>query len=135
MSSPPRRGRILCLVLPDLALATALQVYPELAGAPVVVGGAPSEPRPVIACSAAATRAGVRPGMRLKEAQSLCPEAVFLPAMPERVCAALAQIAARLPAVSPRVETFVDGPAGQVFLALEGLARLWPDEAALAAPL
>ena len=27
----------------------------------------------------------------------------------------------------------MDGPAGQVFLALEGLARLWPDEAALAA--
>lgn len=123
---------MLCLSLPDLLIETVLRARPALAGIAVVVGGAPSEPRPVVACSAEAASAGVRQGMRLKEAQSRCPEAIFLPEMPEQLHAAVTEIAALLEQFSPSVEA-ADG--GLFFLDLQGLRLLWPREDDLAAEL
>ena len=122
--------RVLCLSLPDLALQVALDARPELHGRPIVVGGMPSEPRPVVACSVEAAHAGVQAGMRLKEAQSYCPEAVFVPEMPAAVRAAMARLADLLSEVSPLVEGAADG---LFWIGLDGSRRLWPDESDLAA--
>ena len=69
--------------------------------------------------------------MRLKEAQSRCPEAVFLPEMPEQLGASMAEIAALLGQFSSALEA----DDGLFFLDLEGLRLLWPREDELAARL
>lgn len=71
--------RILVARFPHLGLVAAWRRHPELRGEPVVVGGRPALRLPVLAASAAAETAGVRPGQSLRQAQQLCPAAVFIP--------------------------------------------------------
>ena len=56
----------------------------------------------VAVCDRKARRAGVRRGMRLRQAQALCPEAAVVEANPDRDGAAFAEVAAGLDAVAPR---------------------------------
>ena len=58
----------------------------------------------VAVCDRRARRAGVRRGMRLRQAQALCPEAVVVEANPDRDGAAFAEVAAGLDAVASSVE-------------------------------
>ncbi|HXH06345.1 MAG TPA: hypothetical protein VNI83_07110 [Vicinamibacterales bacterium] len=51
---------------------------PALAGRPLVVGGAPDGPGLVIDASPEARARGVRPGLPLRRAAGLCPDAVFV---------------------------------------------------------
>ena len=71
--------RVLCARFPHLGLLAAWRRFPELRGEPVVVGGRPELRLPVVAASAAAQAAGVRAGQPLRQAQQLCPAAVFIP--------------------------------------------------------
>ncbi len=71
-------SRFLCARFPHLALVVAWRRHPELRAEPVVLGGAPELRLPVLAASAAARSAGVRPGQPLREAQQRCPGAAFV---------------------------------------------------------
>ncbi|MDU6013823.1 MAG: DNA polymerase Y family protein, partial [Corynebacterium sp.] len=65
----------------------------------------------VAVCDRAARRAGVRRGMRLRQAQALCPEATVVEANPDRDGAAFAEVAAGLDAVASSVEVLRPGLA------------------------
>jgi len=74
---PARTRRILHLDV-DAFLASVEQVlHPELAGRPVVIGGAPTSRNLVMSCSYDVRALGVRPGMSLREARQRCPRAIF----------------------------------------------------------
>lgn len=71
--------RVLCLIIPHFSIAVESRRRPALQGLPIVIGGAPHERRPVLDCSTEAMKSGVRRGVSLRQAWSLCPEAIFLP--------------------------------------------------------
>jgi DNA polymerase IV len=80
---------------------------PELAGAPVVVGGDgnPRRPRQVVATASYEARAfGVRSGIPLSRALRLCPDAVFLPSDRPAYEAASAEVYAALRSLPVAVE-------------------------------
>jgi DNA polymerase-4/protein ImuB len=113
--------RVACVWLPRLPLRVEILRRPELDGQPLVLGGGPGERKVVQLCSAEAERAGVRPGLPLREVVGLCPEAAVLPPDPVRIAAVLEEVAGALERVGPSV-----APSGeQLFLDLRGLARLY----------
>jgi DNA polymerase IV len=79
--------------------AVEVRRRPELAGRPVVVGGAgdPTQPRMVVATASYEARAfGVRSGMPLRTAARRCPDAVFLPSDKPAYDAASVEVMAAL---------------------------------------
>lgn len=104
MAPPAPPPRLLCARHPHLGLVAALRRHPELRGEAVIVGGAPELRLPVLAASAAAASAGVRPGQPLRQAQQLCPEAAFVGVDAEAVERLRAEVAASLSQLSPAVE-------------------------------
>jgi hypothetical protein len=108
---------------------------PSLPSGPVVLGGQPWEPGSVLDASPAALRMGVQRGQPLGSAHALAPEAAFLDAHPDRYRDALEAALEALLAVTPAVEGPVEPTAsafGRILLGIEGLERLWGDEAAIA---
>ena len=81
---------------------------PDLYGGPVVVGKWEEH---VIAASDEALRFGVRPGMALRQAEHLCPQASFLPPDPEITSRLRELIAAALYDLAPVIEVRVEGVA------------------------
>jgi DNA polymerase-4 len=73
----PRVPRVLHLDIDAFLASVEQAVHPELAGLPVVIGGAPTDRNLVMSCSYAARAFGVRPGMLLPEAARRCPQAIF----------------------------------------------------------
>lgn len=71
---------IACLTIPYFAAAVERRDDAALAETPLVVGGRPWEPRPLFGFSQEVARQGVQPGMSLRLAYTLSPEADFLPA-------------------------------------------------------
>ena len=122
-------SRILCARFPHLGLVAAWRRHPELRPEPVVVGGAPELRLPVIAASAAAQAAGVRPGQPLRQAQQLCPAAVFAPLDEEEVERLRARAIAALCSVAPAVEVGDE----EAFADLSGSHAAHASEAAWAA--
>ena len=118
--------RILCARYRHLGLITALRRFPELRGEPVIVGGAPELRLPVIAASPAATRAGVRPGQPLRQAQQLCPAAAFVPLDAAAGEALRAELSARLHQLAPSVEVSDE----EALCDLTGRHAAYPDEGA-----
>ena len=107
----------------------------SLPSGPVVLGGQPWEPGSVLDASPAALRMGVPRGQPLGSAHALVPEAAFLDAHPDRYREVLEAALEALLAVTPAVEGPVEptDPAfGRILLGIEGLERLWGDEAAIA---
>jgi len=121
--------RILCARFPHLGLLAAWRRHPELRSEPVVVGGAPELRLPVIAASAAAEAAGVRPGQPLRQAQQSCPAAVFVALDEEEVARLRSGAVAALCGVAPAVEV---GDA-EAFADLSGGHAMHPGEPAWAA--
>ncbi|MEZ4686752.1 MAG: hypothetical protein R3B47_12000 [Bacteroidia bacterium] len=76
-------SHILHLNIPDLPVAVERLHDRRLAGKPVVVGGFAGRSL-VDSCSAEARACGIRPGLKLKMAQRLCPEAIVLLPDPSR---------------------------------------------------
>ncbi|MFN8556816.1 MAG: hypothetical protein U0531_05510 [Dehalococcoidia bacterium] len=123
--------RVACARIPRFPLAVEALARPELRGRPVVLGGAPEERQAVVECSPEAERAGVLPGMSLREARSRCPDALFLESYP----AVYADLFERMLDALERVSPIVEGPSlGCAFLDLTGLPgvgtltvrRRWP---------
>ena len=100
----------------------------------VVVGGQPWEQGEVVDCSPQARRLGVERGLPLGTAHRLVPEARFLPARLPAYRRTLEQALDALAAFTPSLEAQPDPLErgfGQVLLGIEGLHRLWGDEATL----
>lgn len=70
--------RIGCLLAAHLPAQVETGRDAALRGRPLVIGGHPWEREKVIDCSAEAEEYGVRVGMRLRQAEQLCPAASFL---------------------------------------------------------
>jgi len=125
--------RLLYLDWPHLPLRLELERQP-LAAALIVLGGQAWDPGVVLDCSAAAARLGVRRGQPLGSAHNLVPEATFLPADRELYAESMEAALRRIGDLAPAVEGTTDPDAsafGQVFVGIEGLARLWGTEPVL----
>ena len=102
------------------------------AGVPLVIGGLPHERKAVYDASPSAIERGVKPGMALRHAYSLCPEARFLPADKERYALAFEEVLQVMDDFSPVVEGHEIGTA---FLDASGLDRYYNGEDRLASQL
>jgi len=99
---------------------------PLLAGKPLVIGGQPWEKGTVYDCSPEAIRYGVHSDMPLRQAEQLCPQAIFLPIDEHRYQAIHGKLLKALAPFSPIVETV---ELGEVCVEASGLKRLYgPDE-------
>lgn len=70
--------RIACIFLPHFYIQVEKLVNPDLEDRPVIMGGSPDNGQHVVDCSEEAEAQGVYPGMALREAYYLCPDAVVL---------------------------------------------------------
>ena len=80
--------RVACVHIAGLAAQAAVIDNPQLRGQPVIIGGSRLDDAPVRDASPEAIACGLNVGMRLRQAYSLCPQAVFLPRN-EYLCKAL----------------------------------------------
>jgi nucleotidyltransferase/DNA polymerase involved in DNA repair len=96
--------RICCGLTGHLELARR----PDLYGSPVVVGDWEDH---VIAASEEATPFGVMPGMALRQAEHLCPQATFLPPDPQAAVQLRELISSALYDLAPTVEVLEEGIA------------------------
>lgn len=130
--------RLLHLAWPNLPLRLELTRLglPWTPTAPLVLGGRPWDPGVVLDRSPAAARFGVRPGQPLGVAHRLVPEATFLEADPAAYATAFEAALEALAEFTPSIEGETDPTAaafGRALLGIEGLDRLWGDEATLTA--
>lgn len=97
---------VLHVDLDQFIAAVEVLRHPELAGRPVIVGGAgdPTQRGVVATASYEARRYGVRSGMPLRTAARKCPDAVFLPSDP----AAYEEVSARVVDVLRRFDAVVE---------------------------
>lgn len=117
-----------CIQVPWFGIAIARRENPRLGGRPVVVGGSPEEHAEVTACSSEAMAAGVTPGMSLRRALALCPDAVFLPLAASVIRAEGERLANLLRERSPVVEEAGEGHLHCEVRGLWALAGLGPAE-------
>lgn len=96
---------VYCLLAAHLPVQVERRRDPDLLGRPLVVGGRPWDAQAVLDCCPLAERAGVRPGMRLSQAEALCPEAAFVPADEPAYLAAHRTLEQALRQFTDRVET------------------------------
>jgi DNA polymerase-4/protein ImuB len=110
--------RTACVLVPQLAVQVALERRPDLAGRPVIVGGYPHQRRTVIGASGEALASGVSPGMPLRQAESLCPDATFLPLDTSLTSEVFASLLRVMESFSPAVEV---ESAGTIFIDVAGV--------------
>ncbi|MBI2323255.1 MAG: DNA polymerase Y family protein, partial [Chloroflexi bacterium] len=113
--------RVACVWLPQLPLRMEVLRHPAWDGRPLVLAGGPGEGRVVKLCSPEAERAGIRPGLPLREVLALCREAIILQPDPVRIEALLRELLGKLQRVSPAVEL----GAEHLFLDLRGLRGVY----------
>ena len=99
--------RICCGLIGNLELAQRQDLY----GSPVVVGAWEEEKDDVVAASEEALPFGVVPGMPLRQAVHLCPQATFVPPNPEAAVHLRELIASALYDLAPIVEVRIEGIA------------------------
>jgi len=121
--------RVVCLMVPRLPVQVAQRCDPGLEHVRVIVGGRRWDEGAVLDCCARAAAAGVAPGMRLSQAEALCPDARFVPADEEAYDAAHEALGDGVRRFSPIVER---GEMGLVYAEVSSLNRRFGDEAALA---
>ena len=112
---------IVCVLIPRFALATALGDRAELLQSPVALAPEPGGAQQVGEVSLAAEAFGVRPGMRLGEALSRCPQLTLIPSDPAGVADLWERLLVRLESVGAAVEP--ERP-GLVCFDARGLLRL-----------
>jgi len=115
---------IACLRIPWFALRIALLDQPRLDGHPLILSNPQSGRAIVLDATPEALEQGIRPGMTLREASALCPNAVILAADPVRESTVAHDIQNRLDQVSPLVEPDPDEP-GCWYIDLAGLERYY----------
>ena len=113
--------KVACMVVPAFLVALARRDDPRLARLPIGLGRSPQDLGTVRACSFEAAAAGVVPGMALRRALALCPNAAFLPYREADAEAEANRLASLVEAQSPAVETI---EPGHLHVDVDGLARL-----------
>lgn len=121
MPPHPAASSIACVLIPHFGLRVALLDHAHLDGEPLLLGAPAGEQPRVADATPEATAYGIRPEMNLREALSLCPEAITLTPDPARETRVWEQVLSRLEALSPRVEASTT--MGTAYLDLSGLAR------------
>lgn len=116
--TPSRVLAIWCMDWPAVAAAVAADLS---ATAPVAVTLA----NRVIACSAAARSAGVRRGLRRREAQGRCPDLHVVAADPDRDARFFEAVTVAVDELAPRAEVL---RPGLLVLAVRGVARYFGSE-------
>ena len=111
---------IACVIVPYFAAAVERRDDPSLVGMPLVIGGLPCERGEVYAPSCEAAEMGVKKGMPLRQAEALCPEAVFIPPSEVRYSRAFEELLGILEGFTPHVEP--DG-LGCAYLGIEDLGQ------------
>lgn len=114
--------QVLCLLIEHLATAVEQRDNPELAGRVIVIGGLAHERKPVFDCSREAGEFGIKPGLSLREAAHLCPDAVFLPVDEAKYVCAFERVLDVLGHFSPVVES---EHLGTAFLDISGCEGLF----------
>lgn len=118
--------KVAYVFVPHFPLAVELREDPSLKGQPLVIGGLPHEKGNVYDASPEALEQGVATGMSLRQAEELCPEAVFLPLREERYTSAFEEMLLALGPFSPLIEPH---GLGSAYLEVNGLERLYgPDQ-------
>ena len=127
-TTPPPRAR------PGASLQVLLSFPPG----PLILGGRPWDPGPVIDASPEARALGVRRGMPLGSAHRLVPEATFIDPDPDADRATIEAAFEALAAFSPGIAGSAD-PADAAFglfeVQVDGLEPLWGPEPVLVARL
>jgi DNA polymerase-4 len=123
---------VACLLVRHLPVHVELCADPALARQPLVVGGRPWDPGAVLDCCPRAVAAGVRPGMRLAQAETLCPTARFIPSREHVYREAHDILIATAQHSAPALET---AGLGLIYAEATGLRRLFGPETELARKL
>lgn len=118
---------IACVLFPHFAAAVERLADPALGATPLLLGPPPGDPDRVFAACAEAARLGVRPGMPLRQARALCPQARLRPARPAHYRQVFDQLLALLAAFTDRLEPGEAGPAAISYLDLGSPAGTEPD--------
>ena len=96
--------RVACVLIHNFAIQVAMINDPQLRGQPLIIGGSPFEAKTVYDASPEAIACGVEPGIPLRQAYVLCPEARFLPLDEKRYKETFEQVLTILEGLSPVVE-------------------------------
>lgn len=132
---------IACVIVPYFAAAVERRDDPSLDGAPLVIGGLPYERGEVYAPSREAAEMGVKRGMTLRQAEALCPEAVFISPSEMRYSQAFGELAGILERFTCLVEPDGLGRAyldigdlgqGEAMEVVQGIGQAVREEAHLA---
>ena len=110
--------RIACLVIPNLATQLAQASDSGLINRPVIIASLPFERGTVYDASPEAIASGIKPGMVLREAQALCPEAALLTADENRSKEAIDAVIRTLECFSPLIEVEKED---QIYLDITGV--------------
>jgi len=117
--------KVAYVFVPHFALAVEEREDPSLKRKAVVIGGLPHEKENVYEVSPEALEQGVEVGMSLRQAEEICPEAIFLPTREEKYRAAFEEMLKALEPFSPFIEPHgLDG----AYLEVSGLQRLYGPE-------
>lgn len=93
-----------CVLVHNFAIQVTVINDPRLRGQPLIIGGSPFQAKLVYDASSEAVACKVKPGMPLRQAYVLCPEARFLPSDEKRYEEAFEQVVTTLEGLSPIVE-------------------------------
>ncbi|MFP3879630.1 MAG: hypothetical protein ACLFVA_01565 [Dehalococcoidia bacterium] len=107
--------RVACFFFPHFAVQIEVRDNNSLTEMPIIIGGLPCERKAVYDASKEALACGVRHGIPLREAYTLCPQGVFLPLDEEKYANIFTTILSLLANHSPVVEA---GTPGSAFIAL-----------------
>jgi nucleotidyltransferase/DNA polymerase involved in DNA repair len=110
-----------CVYLPYFAAAVERRDDPSLTGAPLVIVERAGGSARVLAACGQATGLGVKPGMALRQARLVCPQARIIPADPSRYRHTFDRLLEALVAFSPRVEPGEMLPAAVAWLDMGSL--------------
>jgi protein ImuB len=112
---------VACALIPRFRLIVAVS-EPGVLDRPAALAPEPGAAQLVGEVSAAAEEFGLRPGMRVGEALSRCPELALIPADPERAESSWEEALRRLEGIGAEVESEC---AGEAFFEAGGLTGLW----------
>ena len=121
--------KVVCVHIDHFAAAVEIREHPQFLSSPIIIGGFPNDRKPVFDCSTEAACFGITPGMALRQAHQLCPDAVFIPLDNGKYNQAFDEVLDLLDQFSPTVES--DG-LGRAFLDVTGMEGLFGSEEEIA---
>jgi len=113
---------VICALIPRFRLIAAVGERRGILGRPAALAPEPGAAQLIGEVSEPAERFGLRPGMRLGEALSRCPELALIPPDPERADRSWDEALRRLEGIGAEVES---ARAGEACFEASGLSGLW----------